>query len=129
MPPIVIGVDTSGSVSNEELGMYAAEVNAAIDAVSPERVHVVYCDTKVQHTDTFEAGEQVTLEPHGGGGTRFSPVLDWIADRGIDPAALIYFTDLRSSDFGEDPEYPTLWMTTDKTRTAPYGITIPIQEA
>jgi len=128
MPPIVVAIDTSGSVSNKELGMYAAEVNSAIDAVTPERVHVVYCDTRVQHDETFEAGEQVELHPHGGGGTRFSPVLEWVEAQGIQPAALIYFTDLWCSDFGSEPEYPTLWMTTDKRRTAPYGVTIPITE-
>jgi len=128
MPPIVIGVDTSGSVSSKELGAYAAEINAAIDAVSPEQVHVVYCDTKVQHVDTFEAGEQVTLHPNGGGGTRFSPVMKWVEGEGIQPAALIYFTDLWSRDFGEEPDYPVLWMSTDKRRTAPFGATIPMLE-
>jgi len=128
MPPIVVGIDTSGSVSARELGAYAAEINAAVDAVSPERVYVIHCDSRVRHVEEFEAGEQVELHPRGGGGTRFSPVMDWVRENGIEPAAMIYFTDLWSNDFGAEPDYPVLWLTTDKHRQAPYGTTIPMLE-
>jgi len=131
MPPIVFVIDTSGSVSNRELGAYEAEINSAISSVNPEHVTVIYCDTRVRCADRFEAGEQVRLTPKGGGGTDFRPPFDWVRDVYMDerPAALVYFTDLGCNRFPEeaDVEYPTMWLTTERGRTAPFGTTIPME--
>lgn len=43
---IVIGVDTSGSIGDEELEQFAGEISSICDVAQPESVHVVYCRTQ-----------------------------------------------------------------------------------
>jgi predicted metal-dependent peptidase len=122
---IVIGVDTSGSVGEKELEQFAGEISAICDEAQPEAVHVVYCDAAVQGVQEFGPAEPIQLEPKGGGGTDFRPVFQWVEENGIDPACLIYLTDLFCHSYPSPPEYPVLWVT-DSRRTAPFGETVEI---
>ena len=123
---IVIGVDTSGSVGDEELKQFAGEISAISDQAQPEAIHVVYCDEVVNDAQEFGPSEPITLEPKGGGGTNFRPVFDWVEKNGIAPACLVYLTDLCCTEFPDaTPGYPVLWVT-DSRRTAPFGETLRI---
>lgn len=126
--PIVIGVDTSGSVSERELQQFAAEVQDIVNTVQPEACYVVYCDSAVEHYEVFEHGDEITtLNAKGGGGTAFTPVFRWVEQQGIEPLCLIYLTDLMSHRYPETaPEYPVLWVNTYMPRyqTLPWGDTI-----
>ncbi len=123
--PIVIAVDTSGSIGTKELEQFAGEIVAIADDTQPESIHVVYCDAAVQSTQEFASSEPIRLEPKGGGGTDFRPVFEWVEQHGIVPACLIYLTDLCCQSFPEPPAYPVLWVT-DSRRTAPFGESIQI---
>ena len=123
---IVIGVDTSGSIGEEELKQFAGEISAISDQAQPEIIHVVYCDEAVSCTQEFGPSEPITLEPKGGGGTNFRPVFEWVEQNAITPACLIYLTDLYCTEYPELPPcYPVLWVT-DSRRTAPFGETVQI---
>ena len=123
---LVIGVDTSGSVSERELQQFAGEISAISDQAQPERIHVVYCDEAVTGSQEFGPSEPVNLEPKGGEGTDFRPVFQWVEDNSVEPACLIYLTDLACSDYpAEPPPYPVLWVTNSR-RTAPFGGTVKI---
>lgn len=122
---IVIGVDTSGSIGDKELEQFAGEISSICDEAQPECVHVVYCDAAVQGVQEFEPSEPIQLEPKGGGGTDFSPVFHWVEENGINPACLIYLTDLLCHSYPGPPEYPVLWVT-DSCRTAEFGETVQI---
>ena len=73
MPPVVIGIDTSGSIGQAEMDMFAAEVSAVMDECAPEKIHVIYSDAAVQKVEEYEIGDAIKLSPKGGGGTRFEP--------------------------------------------------------
>ena len=122
--PVVIGVDTSGSIDDATLAAFAAEIAAVLEDAAPEAVHVVYCDDAVAATEDFEPGDLVRLTPHGGGGTAFRPVFDWVAESDIRPVCAVYLTDLCGDDFGPEPDYPVLWVSTAGTE-APFGEVIP----
>jgi predicted metal-dependent peptidase len=123
---IVIGVDTSGSIGDEELKQFAGEISAISEQAQPEAIHVIYCDEVVNATQEFGPSEPVTLEPKGGGGTNFRPVFEWVETNNVLPACLIYLTDLECNDYPESaPGYPVLWVT-DSRRTAPFGETLKI---
>lgn len=127
MGALVVAVDTSGSITQQVLDRFGAEVSAIAQDVEPAQVHVIYCDAQVNHVDTFELGEPVKLSAHGGGGTRFSPVFARVASEGWQPAALVYLTDLDCHDYPKDPGYPVLWAAYNgEGRTAPVGETIHI---
>ncbi len=83
----------------------AAEISAILDAAAPEAIHVVYCDEAVADADADESGDAIRLSPHGGGGTAFRPVFDWIAGSDIRPVCAVYLTDIYGSEFGPAPDY------------------------
>lgn len=108
MGELVVAIDTSGSMSQEMLDNIAGHLSAGLAEVKPEKLHVIYCDTTVQHVDTYDNPQHVKLTRHGGGGTCFCPPFDYVAEKNIKPAGLIYFTDGYGS-FPEEPAYPVLW--------------------
>lgn len=126
MPPIVIAVDTSGSTVNELPG-FAAEINSIMQEVAPETVHVIYADTKVHRSEEFQRGEEIKMEPKGGGGTDFRAALAWPAKKGIEPACMIFLTDLMGTFGDQAPECPLLWVST-MDGEAPFGETIRLME-
>jgi len=117
---VVFAVDCSGSIQNAELSQFAAEIRKVKDDLLPERIHVVYFDSKVCHVDTFEQHDDLTIQPHGGGGTDFAPVFAEILQRGWNPVAVVFLTDLCCHSFGDQPDAPVLWVTTEPG-TAPFG--------
>jgi len=123
---VVIGVDTSGSITGGVLDAFWSVVGDIIDQASPERVHIVWCDARVQHTQTFEKGESLKPEARGGGGTDFRPVFRWVEDQGIEPQALIYITDMYGAFPAEAPDYPTIWVKTTDVE-APFGSEVKIE--
>jgi predicted metal-dependent peptidase len=123
--PVVIAVDTSGSINNATLAAFGAEITAILDEAAPEAIHVVYCDAVVKGTACFEPGDTIHLAPQGGGGTAFGPVFEWVAQSDVQPVCAVYLTDLDGRDFGPTPDYPVLWVTTWKT-AAPFGEVIPL---
>lgn len=120
---LVIAFDTSGSISAAMMEEDGAEVSAIMRETRPEAIHVVYCDSQVRHADRYEPdGDDIKLGSHGGGGTAFTPVFEWITEQGIYPKALIYFTDLEAWDIPPEPDFPTLWITPSwVTLEPPFG--------
>ena len=130
---MVVAIDTSGSIDQAALTAFSAEVRAAFDEGTVERLTVIYADTRVQHVDEFEAGDIVTIAAKGGGGTAFSDTFRWIASETPDASVIVYFTDMEVSDFGDDPGIPTMWAVWGDPRKfdkladrAPFGQAIPI---
>lgn len=127
MPPMVIAVDTSGSIDDLTVNQFAKEISAIVEEVQPECVHVVYCDAEIQGVDVFERGEPVVVSPKGFGGTDFRPVFEWIANEGITPSCLVYLTDMAGVFPETAPDYPVLWGDTLGMIPAPWGDTIQIR--
>lgn len=109
MPEMVVAIDTSGSIDSTLIAQFEEEMNAISDEVRPERIHVLACDARIQAADSFEFGETVKIRPVGGGGTDFRPVFSWVEDQGIEPACLIYLTDMEGRFPQQAPDYPVIW--------------------
>jgi predicted metal-dependent peptidase len=128
-PRLACAIDTSGSIGQRLLDLFASELEAIMREVRPEGLDVIYCDATVQASESFGPDDDLKLGFHGGGGTRFSPVFESLAAREESPVCLIYFTDLESSDVPSEPEYPVLWITPEETsRIAPFGQTVRLAE-
>lgn len=106
---IVIAVDTSGSIDDEILRDFAAEINGAFGEGAVDRLTVIYADAAVNHVEEFETGDELVLHPKGGGGTAFSDTFRLINAEYPDAKATIYLTDLYVGDFGDEPPHPVLW--------------------
>jgi predicted metal-dependent peptidase len=116
---IVVAVDTSGSIGNKEISEFAAEISAILEDFRTTAT-VIYCDTAISNIETFTQDNlPLELHPKGGGGTSFVPPFDYVTEMGTVPACLIYLTDLESSHFPAEPDYPVLWVKTPGYGTPP----------
>jgi predicted metal-dependent peptidase len=128
MGAVVVGVDTSGSITDQVLSRFAAEIRAIMEDCEPARVHVIYCDAAVGRVDTFEHGEELVMEPVGGGGTDFRPVFAEVERQEFKPVCGIYLTDMMGSFPDSEPPYPFLWATYGAGgATGPFGETVVIE--
>lgn len=116
-------VDTSGSVDDRTLAAFQSEVQGVLDSGRVERIHVVYCDSKVQGRAEYERGDLIALDCPGGGGTRFDVGLAALPET---VAAAVYLTDLDSRHWGAPPEFPVLWAVIGPKRAARFGRVLPI---
>lgn len=127
---IVIGVDASGSIWGSVLTAFLAEVSALCNVVKPEGVDLLYWDTEVARHETYDensyAGMTVSTKPAGGGGTNPQCVVDYIKQKGIQPACIVMLTDGEVSSWGKPWPAPTLWCITDRHVTAPVGRSVHI---
>jgi predicted metal-dependent peptidase len=126
--PIVVGIDTSGSIGEQELEQFLGELSDICVAVKPERVHLLWWDTKVAGVDVLEPDDYHDLvnkvKPAGGGGTDVSCVFDWVEQEGVESEACIVLTD-GYTPFPSAPKYPVFWgMTTHVL--APFGTNVRI---
>lgn len=120
---IVVVLDTSGSVTNEELHEFLAEINT-LKAQLRASITLHACDTELSKDGpwVFEAWEEFKLpkEFHGGGGTDFRPIYDWIEKQGKSPDMLLYFTDAEGEFPAMEPSYPVIWLVKGKA-PVPWG--------
>jgi predicted metal-dependent peptidase len=102
---ILVAVDTSGSVSTNELIEFLHEIHH-ISRTGTE-VTLVQCDTAISHIGKFDPKKD--FEIHGRGGTSFHPVTEYYDANKKKYNCLIYLTD------GEAPapekcRGPVLWV-------------------
>lgn len=118
---VAVAIDTSGSVSDQELQQFLGELNSIIDDTGPDRVIVMQCDAKLQDVTEYQAGEHIEkFKVKGRGGTAFRPPFEYIDLDGIRPDSFVYLTDLECYDFPLAPDYPVLWISTGASQ-APFG--------
>jgi predicted metal-dependent peptidase len=127
LPPVVAAVDTSGSIDQEILRQYAGALSVVLDECKPECLHILACDAEVTQEYELFPGDEVPLQYPGGGGTDFRPVFRNVAERDLQPCALIYLTDTWGTPPEEAPDYPVLWVVIDEgyqRLELPFGQTI-----
>ena len=117
---VAFAVDCSGSIGQEEINQFASEILTVWADQRPSKIHVLYFDSEVSHHDEYGQDDEPVITPHGGGGTAFSPVFEYMADQGIEPIACVFLTDLCCNDFGNEPAYPVLWVS-NHADEAPFG--------
>jgi predicted metal-dependent peptidase len=113
---IVVGMDTSGSIDQDQLNEFASELVSIAEAVRPEAIRILWWDTKVHGEQLFTDNyEQIgsLLKPLGGGGTRVSSVSEYINKKKIKAECVVIFTDgYLENDVKWDINSPTLWLVT-----------------
>jgi len=130
---VVVAIDTSGSIGQEELNVFASELVSICDAVSPDAVRVLWWDTKVHGEQLFTDNyDQIgsMLKPLGGGGTKVSCVSEYINKKKINAECVLVFTDgYLENDVKWDISAPTLWLVThNKDWTPPSGKLVHVKD-
>jgi len=93
---VVIGIDTSGSITDQDLKVFLSEIQGIMEAYEEYRITVMGWDTEVHNVATFTSDnlEDIsTFEPGGGGGTDPHCVWNYLQANDIEPKKLIMFTD------------------------------------
>jgi len=120
---IAVTLDISGSIRDDELNEFIAEVNA-IKGQIQAGITLHASDDKLVHDGPwrFEAWEEFKLPRSfpGGGGTDFRPVFDWLDGLDRRPDLLVYFTDALGEFPKTEPAFPVLWLVKGKA-TVPFG--------
>lgn len=86
---MLLAIDTSGSVSDNELKEFMNEIKhihkAGVD------ITIIQCDTKINSIKPYNGKNE--LEINGRGGTEFDPVLEYFNNNLKKYTSLVYFTD------------------------------------
>jgi predicted metal-dependent peptidase len=120
MGRVGVGIDTSGSVYDEAL-TFLNEVRSICEECKPECVEVVQCESRITDITCYEPGEVIKAEIKGGGGTDLRHIFKHFDKE--PPVVLIVLTDLMTPFPDYCPEYPVLWVSTEK-HVPPFGETI-----
>ena len=120
---LIISIDTSASIGQPELTKFLSEVQGVVENVNPEKIRLLYWDTKVCADEVYEADEVERLvestKPAGGGGTEISCVNKYLTEEQISPQAVIVFTDgYLGGDWGTW-DCPVLWCILDHQAAQP----------
>ncbi len=120
---LVVAIDTSGSIKDDEMQEFIDEVDALKGQVRA-RVTLLPCDASLCEDApfSFEPWEQFQRPERigGGGGTSFRPVFQWVERQGLCPDLLVYFTDADGEFPVDEPTYPVIWLVKGKQQV-PWG--------
>ncbi len=120
---VVIALDISGSITDEEVAQFLSEVNAIKGQVRA-RITMHACDADLVPDGPwiFEPWEEFTLPRRfsGGGGTRFTPVFTWLETEHLCPDLLVYFTDAEGEFPKQEPSFPVIWLIKGRAKV-PWG--------
>ena len=120
---IVVAVDTSMSMTQDELNIFATETQSLAEECGINKIRVCYCDTTVVKNsngdwwDEYDLDcEELDFQLRGGGGTRFDPPFNLFNEYTEDTdevLAFIYFTDGFGYCNAEvEPSVPVIWALT-----------------
>jgi predicted metal-dependent peptidase len=106
---IIVIIDTSGSINDEVLQLFLAEIDGIYRAGSS--ITLIESDAEVQSCYTYRRGKAISCK--GGGGTNFTPAFEYInsGKAGIADAC-IYLTDGYAPEPEVKPRSPLLWVLT-----------------
>lgn len=125
---VVIGLDTSGSILEQDIGRFLSEVQGVLGAYPHVQAVLYYMDAALYGPYELTAGASIPM-PLGEGGTSFVPFFEAIQDgpQRHQHTVAIILTDGEGRFPDEKPETPTLWVITPGGRANthfPFGETI-----
>jgi predicted metal-dependent peptidase len=116
-------VDTSGSVSDAELQMFWAEMQA-INSCGV-KITIIEADCSVQNVYEFDSKKTPTFK--GRGGTAYNPAIQKAVELKVD--GILYCGDFDTADTPENPKKPFLWVGVRKSPPpAEFGKVIYLEE-
>ena len=126
---IAIAIDTSGSISMEQMKEVLSEVVGMMDMYDDFTMHIWQFDTNVYEPAHFTkdtSSEIMDYPLRGGGGTDFDANWKFMNEEGIEPKLLIVFTDGEPyGSWGDENYCDTLWIINNKYNKQiepPFGV-------
>jgi len=125
---IAVAIDTSGSISQEELTSFVSEIVHIVKSTNNLKAFIIQCDAQVREELEVKNGDIpkiLNMKIKGRGGTDHKPVFEAMRKDKRDVRVLINFTDGFTS-FPEKNNFPfeTIWVLTKescKDENIPFG--------
>ena len=107
---MLLAIDTSGSVSDNELKEFMSEIyhiyKCGVD------ITVIQCDTRIRSIEPYKGKFEMAVQ--GRGGTEFDPVLEYFNANLKKYTSLVYFTD-GECGYSVRPRGNTLWVLSEQS--------------
>lgn len=126
MGSIFIASDESGSVNQEVMAAFAAEIQAIKEDLRPEKIIIGHFAVEMGKVEEFGPDDPFKMTRFCNGGTDFRPVMEYAANLATPPVAMVYLTDLYGPFPDVPPDFPVLWVSITKDLMAPFGETLHI---
>ena len=110
---ILVAIDTSGSVCNDELLEFFSEIHHMHK--TGVEITVIQCDTRISSIKEYKRPEDGKIEITGRGGTSFQPVIDYYNENKRKYSCLVYFTDGEASNPDPKPRGRMLWALSERS--------------
>ena len=110
---LVVAIDISGSVSDLQIEHIMTEILSLVKNY-PYDITLIECDSEIRRTYKVKSIKDVKEKINTKGGTKFSPVFQYVQDNKLKDHVLIYFTDgLGEKLLNIKPyNYKTIWVLT-----------------
>jgi predicted metal-dependent peptidase len=116
-----VGVDTSGSISNDDLQTFLSEIYSMFKQYNSIELYLLSFDAEICNDKViYNESELMDFQFLGGGGTDFRPVFKRLEEENYN--GLVMFSDGYGT-FPEETDINTLWIMTSDV-IAPIGETI-----
>jgi predicted metal-dependent peptidase len=111
---LCFAIDVSGSIRQEELDQFAAEMRAVKEDGNPSKIHILYFHSNIAKYDSCGRDDDLpTIGCDETGGTDFAPIFQYMVDNAIEPVATVVLTDMCCNSYGTAPDCPVLWVSTE----------------
>jgi predicted metal-dependent peptidase len=114
MVDICVAIDTSGSISEQNIKEFLSEVKGIMESYDQYRIRVWTFDTEVYNLQEFTSDNLEDIsnyDAQGGGGTDFMANWEFMRENEIEPNRLVVFTDgMPFGEWGEEEYCDTCWI-------------------
>lgn len=124
---IAVYSDESGSVDDAIVAAFSAEVSAIHEDLRPEKIVLGHFSGQVGVVEEFGPDDPFQLVRRTNGGTDFRPVIAHAESLTPTPVCTVVLTDLEGPFPEHSSSIPTLWVSVNKRKTAPWGDTLYIE--
>ena len=114
---IAVGIDTSGSIGDDDIRTFLSEVKGICDAYEEYTIHLFFADAAIQKKFELHSFDELPTIAPGRGGTDFRPVIEEAVK--LDITSIVYFTDLFGSFPDHEPNIPVIWVSTSGNSAKP----------
>ena len=123
---IAVALDTSGSMSDEELALVGAELREL--GKLAEEMLLIVADADIREVVPFDRLDAYLDRGRfsGGGGTDHRPVFAYLEEHRIAPELFVGLTDLYSIFPERRPPYPVIWVVPKDHAPAPWGMVVEV---
>jgi len=121
MPNVVVGIDTSGSMSDEEIQSGLIEI-ADICRKTNSSMQIAQIDTRITGLETFNEKSKA-FKRKGYGGTYMGAMAQYLKEKKVNYDVLVMVSDMYIEDVSTDSNWgalkkPTIWLNTSGTEVA-----------